>query len=202
MKKGPTPAQQYNLKPSSDKVLHLPPIDVDKLIKEDETVQGKGKPHRIGSHREINASPLTHGEWYDFDGKGSIWLFEIHSPRAYAISVSFSNFYLPQGSKVYVYSPSKPDKYGGPYDNTNGPDFGSDIIWGDDKIIIELAIPIPFDRSKSPFNIKGVGHFYRHSTQNSLFESSITSLSAICHNDATCSPNWATEGDAVGRLVF
>ncbi|MBM4137425.1 MAG: hypothetical protein FJ241_11415 [Nitrospira sp.] len=199
MKKPPLPSQLYNLKPSPDKVLHLPPIDVDKLIEEDRAA-GKGRPLRDAVIREINVSPLTHGEWYEI-GKGSIWLFEIHAPSAEGINIRFTDFYLPEGAKVYVYSPSSPDKYKGPY-RIEGPNFGSDLVLGD-RVIIELAIPIPFDHSKAPFIIKEIGHMYRPFGRKTTSERmNITPLAATCHNDATCYPEWATEGDAVGRLVF
>ncbi|MBI4685607.1 MAG: choice-of-anchor D domain-containing protein [Nitrospirae bacterium] len=35
-----------------------------------------------------------------------------------------------------------------------------------------------------------------------MSESGMVPSAASCHNDATCYPDWATEGDAVGRLKF
>ncbi|MBM4137697.1 MAG: hypothetical protein FJ241_12845 [Nitrospira sp.] len=166
------------------------------MIAEDRAA-GKERPLRAGIHREINVSPLTHGEWFDI-GKGSIWLFEIDAPTASGIDVHFTDVYLPEGAKIYVYSPSAPEKYRGPY--RGGPELWVGPISGD-KIIIEVAIPVPYDHSKPPFKIEGVGHLYRPSKQKSTLEN-IAPLAATCHNDATCYPDWAIEGDAVGRIYY
>ncbi|MBI4685608.1 MAG: hypothetical protein HY755_10455 [Nitrospirae bacterium] len=97
------PSQIAGIVPDPAKVLHLPPIDMDKLIAEDRAAGDFGKPLRAGIHREINASPLTHGEWFDIPGFGTIWLFEIHAPSASGIDVHFTDFYLPGGAKIYIY---------------------------------------------------------------------------------------------------
>ncbi|MBM4137699.1 MAG: hypothetical protein FJ241_12855, partial [Nitrospira sp.] len=198
MKKAPLPSQIYGLKPSPEKVLHLPPIDVDKLIEEDKRTGNFGKPVRDAIAREVNISPLTHGEWFDFDGKGSIWLLEIHVPTASGIDVQFTDVYLPEGARIYVYSPSKPDRYAGPY--RGGPELWAGTII-DDKIIIELAIPVPYDHTKPPFIIKKIGHMYVP-IRKTTFEYVDDPVAATCHNDATCYPDWAIEGDAVGRIYY
>ncbi len=199
-RKPPLPSQIVGIVPNPSKVFQLPPLDTDALRAEDEENRGPGKPLRAGIHRPINVSPETHGEWFDIDnGKGSIWLFQIHVPTAGGIRVYFTDAYLPKGARVYVYSPSQPDKYEGPF--KGGPEFWAGTIW-DDTVIVELAIPTPYDFSKPLFKIKSIGHFYRPMKQESSVEFSIPPLAASCHNDATCSPAWATVGDAVGRIVI
>lgn len=207
MKKGPLPSQLLGLKPDSSKVLHLPPIDVDKLIEEDKAVKGKGKPARMGIHREVNASPLTHGEWYEI-GKGSIWIFEIHAPSAWGLEVHFSDFYLPEGMKVFVHSPTDTDNYDGPYSGGgpgfSGGNFSSGIIGGD-TVIIELFInkTSDYDYSKAPFKID-IGYLYRHRSQQSMSGSDVIALAVTCHNDATCPQysEWYSDGDALGRIIY
>ncbi|GBD97086.1 MAG TPA: choice-of-anchor D domain-containing protein [Nitrospirae bacterium] len=200
-RKPPLPSQVVGISVDPAKALHLTPLDVEALLEEDR-IAGKGRPLRAGIHRPINISPLTHGEWFDIDdGKGSIWLFQIHAPSAGGIRVHFTDFYIPtKGAKVYVYSPSYPDKYAGPY--KWGPDFWARIIGGD-TVIIELAIPTPYTPiQKPPFIIKEISHMYRPLRQKTTPESGIIPLAEPCHNDATCYPGWATEGDSVGRLVI
>ncbi len=200
-KKPLLPSQRLGISPDPSKALYLPPIDVQSLIKEDRDA-GKGRPLRVGIHRPINASPQTHGEWYDYrGGKGSVWFFQIHVESALGIRVHFTDVNLPRGARVYVYSPSHPENYSGPH--VWGPSFWAGTIGGD-TVIIEMAIPMPYDPYgpgiKPPFIIKEISHMYGDPQSKSEF--GIFPRASSCNNDASCYPAWALEGDAVGRILI
>ena len=160
IKKAPLPSQLFGLSVDPAKILHLPLLDVDALIAEDRAA-GKGRPLRAGVHREIGASPETHGEWFEIEGRGFVWLFKIHASSAAGIDIHFTKFHLPARAQVFVYSPSNPDKYDGPYKGGGkGGDFWSGIVEGE-EVIVELFISTPYVPGTPPFLIEGISHMYR-----------------------------------------
>lgn len=81
----------------------------------------------------------------------SIWTASITSENALALGLYFSNFYLPKGAKLFVYSPDKEQIIGSFTDlnNSESAMFATELILGD-KLVIEY---------NEPAAVAGLGHF-------------------------------------------
>lgn len=86
----------------------------------------------------------------DRDGN-TIWTATISSENALALGLYFSDFYLPKGAELFVYSPDKEQVIGSFSDlnNTKTGMFATELIFGD-KLVIEYY---------EPASVTGLGHF-------------------------------------------
>lgn len=86
----------------------------------------------------------------DRDGN-TIWKATISSKNALALGLYFSDFYLPKGAKLFVYSPNKEQIIGSftEQNNSNTGMFATELIFGD-KLVIEY---------NEPAEVAGLGHF-------------------------------------------
>ena len=86
----------------------------------------------------------------DSDGN-SIWTATITSENALALGLYFSDFYLPKGASLFVYSPDKKQVIGSfnHLNNTQSGLFATELIFGD-KLVIEY---------NEPATVAGLGHF-------------------------------------------
>ncbi len=86
------------------------------------------------------------------DNNGNtIWKATITSENALALGLYFSDFYLPKGAKLFIYSPDK-EQIIGSFTDLNNPEtglFATELIYGD-KLIIEY---------NEPASVAGLGHF-------------------------------------------
>ncbi|RLD38390.1 MAG: hypothetical protein DRI74_03995 [Bacteroidetes bacterium] len=86
------------------------------------------------------------------DSNGNtIWRATITSKNALALGLYFSDFYLPKGAKLFIYSPDKKQVIGSFTDLNNSKTgmFATELIYGD-KLVIEY---------NEPANVAGLGHF-------------------------------------------
>jgi len=86
------------------------------------------------------------------DKKGNtIWKATITSENALALGLYFSDFYLPKGAKLFIYSPDKKQIIGSftELNNSETGLFATELILGD-KLVIEYD---------EPESVKGLGHF-------------------------------------------
>jgi len=198
----PSQSQRLSLDPAL--ILQLPPLDIRATEVEDKSLGDSRTPLRIGVARSIDASPLTHGRWVNIQKNRTLWLFGIRSPSGVGLRLHFTDFSLPPGAKIYIYPSSDPSKYFGPYEGKgifDDGEFWSPTIEGE-TIILEFFSPSALTDLQTPFIIKEISHIYRNPLQ--LFDLKYNAIPEVqnCHLDATCYPDWAVEGDAVGRMVF
>ena len=82
-----------------------PSISVDELLAEDATNEGKnGIPLRIGVSIPVSISFFNEAELREVDNQ-YIWQYRLSTPNAKAISLIFNSFVLPEGARLYIYSP-------------------------------------------------------------------------------------------------
>lgn len=81
----------------------------------------------------------------------SIWKANITSENALALGLYFSDFYLPKGARLFVYSPDKEQLIGSftDFNNSESGLFATELILGD-KLVIEYD---------EPASVAGLGHF-------------------------------------------
>ena len=95
-------SQKNNLNIESE-IIRLPEINIEQLLKEDKN-RPPATPLRYGYKFDVNYSLKNSGNWTILENGDRIWKLSINSKHAYAISLEYNQFYLPNGSYVYIYN--------------------------------------------------------------------------------------------------
>jgi len=130
----------------------MPAINVDSLLNEDAlNERDKGRPYRFGYNHFVNYSPDNSGNWTSLSDGDRIWQLDVKTAGSYTLNLAFSNFHLPAGAKLFVYSKDHAQLLGGFTDANNTPDnfFGTELINGDEAVI----------EYYEPAQAQGQGHF-------------------------------------------
>jgi lysyl endopeptidase len=138
-------------------IVELPTPDWDKIREEDRKGMGS---FRFAFPIATIISPDNSGTWTALPNGNRIWQVKIKSKEAYGLAVSFSNFELPQGAQLFIYSPDYKQVMGA-YDASNNPaskQFLGSIIDGDETIV-EYIEPKNVGK-KMPFTITNIYHAY------------------------------------------
>ena len=98
--------QSWGLKLAvSPKLIQLSPLDLNFVHAQDSINDlDKSMPWRYGIERPLILDMQQDGLWTDLPDGGKIWRIAIRSPRALNMSVNFSDFYLPPGSRIQLYN--------------------------------------------------------------------------------------------------
>lgn len=91
----------------------LPSFDVLELMAEDEIDQtNKVMPFRFAYATPVNYSTSNSGRWTNYPNGDRIWILALESGQASSLNVTFDQFSIPVGGKVYVYNGDKSDFIG------------------------------------------------------------------------------------------
>lgn len=178
---------QYNLN-TRIRPIELPPIDLNEIRREDlENDKDKSLPWRYGVNRPLSIDIRTHGVATELPNGGKIYQLAIRSPHAINLSLNFSEFYLPPGSRLHLFNGDKTDVSRTHNKNTNRPNerFGSWFINGD-VIWVEYFEPASVS-SEPRLRIDGLIHGYRLG-KVSQFVDGMRGLndSGDCNYDVNC----------------
>ena len=140
----------------------IPSIDIRqpdwaKIRAED---KGKFANFRFAVPIDVNINPKNQGIWTDLPNGGRLWQVKIHSDNALGLAVTFADFELPEGAKLFVYSLDY-KQVRGAYDaqnNTESKRFLTPIIKGAD-VMVEYFEP-KNTRKSSSFKINRIYHAY------------------------------------------
>ncbi|MFM9985031.1 MAG: trypsin-like serine peptidase, partial [Flavobacteriales bacterium] len=131
--------------PSDIPFVTTPAIDRDHLAIEDAiTDQHKDVPYRFGVEHEVVFTTSSSGIWrIDAENDKAIWQLGIECPGALSVSIRFSEFSIPKGGNLFIWSAGR-DEFIGSFDhrsNSNGGSFATGLIHSD-KVVVELEMPI------------------------------------------------------------
>lgn len=149
-----------NVSMNIDKI-DLPAVDVDKLLTEDALAE-KGTPVRIGHTHNVDYNFHNSGRTDMLVDGSRLWRLSLSSPGAIMLSAVFSQFNIPEGATMHVYSADR-SQVGGPYTNEDYRQLNgymtTDIIFGD-EIVLEYYEPanVPFH---GEVTIARISHFYK-----------------------------------------
>ena len=186
-----------HLKLDSKKVQRLGRLDPSELKKDLKKKPGE-KKERIGIVRPLLTplDPLSDSAIYPVT-EGYIRVAGIVSEGAVAVRVQFNEMSLPAGARVFVYSPTNPTEYYGPYkgrgESQDGT-FWTPAIQGD-TVIIEYFTPGKTDSAKVPFLISSVAHVYKESSPPI-----VENAAGSCNLEVT--QTWQDVARSVGRIDF
>lgn len=165
------------------------------LSRSEQTKKKDDKVLRIGVVRSLTTSldPLTDSTLYTV-AEGYIRVAGVVSEGAVAVRVQFKNMTLPAGARVFVYSPTDPNKFFGPYEGRgasgNGT-FWTPAIHGD-TAIIEYFTPTKTSTTKTPFTVSSIAHVYKDFT--------LEDAAGACELEVTA--DWQNVAKSVGRIDF
>lgn len=171
------------------KVVQLCPLNMGAVIKQDSINDlDKSIPWRFGIQRPIFLTSEYHGVWTDLPDGGKIWQATIQSPNALNLSINFSDFYLPPGSRLQLYNNDHStvvQTFNGSSSresNRLGTWFvNGDVIW------IEYYQP-PNTRKYPRLQVESIIHGYRMGDVNPTNpEGNRINGSGACNYDVNCS---------------
>lgn len=184
-------------------VYTLPTVDVESLLAEDEVNQAtKVGPYRFGAELPVDITLANSGNWEALrDGK--LWRQSIKSTGAYSINLIFEDFYLPEGSRLFIYNKDKSTVMGAFTEKNNKPHgyFATNLIEGD-QITLEYYEPTSVE-GMGHFKLVTVVHAYKNVIQD-LTKAGSAGGSGACNINVNCplGTGWENERNSVTRIVL
>jgi hypothetical protein len=149
------------LSPDDLSVCLLPPVNSRGMQKEDSLNDLQKASFRFGYNQPVNYTPLNSGTWTSLPNGDRIWRIRIRSAGAQSLNVGFSDYQLPEGARIFVFSPGLDQVLGAFSARHNHPDrqMGTDLISGE-EIVVEYDEPMAV-RGQGTFCIFRITHGYR-----------------------------------------
>lgn len=145
---------------TSNSIIEMPSVDVEKLLKEDAEMAGEDVPYRFGYGFDTSYT-LDNGEWEDRD-EGRLWSLRFKSNGALSLNFVFEDFSLPDGAYLNIVNSDETIIYG-PVASNNIPRdkyFLTDVM---PDSIVTVYLWEPFSQvGKSTLKIKKVIHGYKN----------------------------------------
>ncbi len=159
-------------------VVDMPKMD-NELLRQREVKrrQNKEVPEFAISHK-VYMTPNSAGKWQTNQHLGiAIWQLRIRSTAAYSLNFGFTDFFMPEGGELYLYSVKDGSQRGPftPADNEVHAQLWTPIVNGDD-VLIEVRLPTK-NRDELRLTLSSVNHDFTN------FESL---LAQSCNIDTNC----------------
>lgn len=165
----------------------LPAFDVAKLEAEDKINDAdKKKAWRYGYEFLVDNNLNNSGEWTFLPNGDRMWRIRYQSAGAKTINFLFSDYYMPQGAKVYLYNDDRTDLLGA-YDaaqNNEKRELGTWLVSGDD-IWIEYYEPAAV-KGQGKLEVFKVVHGYRSVANMQKSPDNDLNDSGKCNYDVDC----------------
>ncbi len=123
-------------------VITMPTIDKRALIEEDLYEESLGIPFRFGFPHQVSIDLLKEAKKEILPDGNVLFRLKIIAPDATTINLTYSDFYLPQGAKYFIYSEDRQELIGAFTSRNNKEDglFATGLVRGE-SIILEAQIP-------------------------------------------------------------
>ena len=161
-------------------MLVVPSLDVQQLTVEDQLRSVQGEAPRYAVPMEVRITPDTDGTWEDLGGDMWVWRLTIQSREATSINFGFTDYHMPRGATLDLYSDDGQRQY---RSFTSGDNYDHGQLWTPpvkgDTVTIQLVIPgSQLDNYRLVLGSINVG--YRG------FGSGIVARSGSCNLDVIC----------------
>jgi len=167
----------------------ITPPSLDKLWGKENFDDKMNLPHAFAKIIPLSLTPYNSGTWEYLPSGGRLWRLRLKAQNALATGLYFSNFYLPEGARLFIYS-GQEEPVMGAFTNKNNSDsglFATSLTRGD---VVTIELDLPTASIESPrFTITGMDYAFRDIPEfrNGEFINS----SGDCEVDINCVP----EGD-------
>lgn len=168
----------------------MPSFDLETLRKEDE-VNDKRKdiPFRFGYEFLVDYNLVNSGSWQTLDNGDRIWRIRFYSEGAKTMNFLFSDFYMPKGASLCLYSNDRKDVLGAYDEKQNNPErvLGTWLVTGED-IWLEYYEP-KAQKGEGRLELFKLVHGYRSTSDilKSTQDTNSLNSSGDCHYDVNCS---------------
>ena len=180
--------------------LSLDKPDMQKIRQEDaiEKSFGGPGPWRMGVSVPVNRNMENTGTWTAIEGVGKVWRLALEVKDALALGVYYNDFYLPEGSELFLYNADKRQVIGAYTSDNNPPEklFATQFIQGD-KVILEYFQPNDV-KEKARIDISELAYAYRYIDFGFRDEDDAW----YCMIDVACEEGdgWENQIDGVARI--
>lgn len=188
---------------SASPVTNIPVnLDIERLIWEDAVVERNGGPARVAEVLPVDVDIHKTGNWSTFSDSVKIWQQTIFAEGAKGLILSYKDFYIPEGAKLFIYNEDHSEILGAYTRSTHpeGGSFATEIISGE-KITLEYVSSAT--SSEQPrLVVEDVGYIYN--TRAVPGYKPTINLSAPCMINVNCSQgdNWQTQKRGVILLII
>jgi len=164
-------------------------FNVKDLIMVDEWQASQGVPLlAVAKLIDVQHNPTNAGVWSTLPDGTKIWQFNLQAKNAIALMIYYSDFYIPEGGKLFIYNAEKTQILGAYTQHTHpaGGRFATEFVAGDELTFEYVTSPA----GEMPrIEIEAIGYGYNHLT----VQNSSVSLrkAAPCEVNVNCE-----EGDA------
>ncbi|MBN1598026.1 MAG: trypsin-like peptidase domain-containing protein [Bacteroidales bacterium] len=142
--------------------LTMPEVDINSLLKEDKlSEQFKDIPWRFGKNFSTDINPERDGTTEILSDGSKLWRVGIICPGALSINFLFDKYKLPEGARLFLYSPGYPEILGAftSHNNQENEMLATSVV-SNDTVIIEYYEPanVTF---KGLLNLGRITHGYK-----------------------------------------
>lgn len=183
-------------------VVQMPAVDVEALLAEDEIDKANSEPFRFGTDMDVDLGLDNSGKWSDLKGGDRIWRVGIKSTDAYSLNLIFSEFFMPAGASMFVYTADKQMVIGAFTSNNNKEhgQFSTTVLKGD-EIVIEYYEPAEV-RGEGRLRVSKVIHGYRPTFFKNGGNSRDFGDSGGCNNNVACPVSAGWENEINASLMY
>ncbi|MFZ4400087.1 MAG: T9SS type A sorting domain-containing protein [Bacteroidales bacterium] len=192
---------QSNINKSPLQTINIEKPDMTQLFLEDEISDKKGEAYRMGILLAVEKGIHNSGSWTTLSNGDKLWQLRIRAKGALATSLYYDRFYLPSGSRLYVYNDDKTNLIGAftTKNNHKSGYFATELTNGD-ACILEYYQPFAV-RDTVIINISDINFAYRgvNVINNNKYG---FGSSGSCEVNINCSEGnlWQNEKAGVARI--
>lgn len=139
-----------------------PDLDIERLIWEDEIADRNGNAPRVAVVVPVSVDMASTGQWSVLPDSTQIWQQTVSVEGAGGLIISYSDFYIPKGGKLYIYNKARTHILGAYTHDTypQGGRFATEAISGD---CFTLEYVASRESDEAPrIVIESVGYMYRN----------------------------------------
>lgn len=177
-------------------VMNMPVLDMQMVAMRDSINEAEGNVPFFSYLMPVDITLQNSGEWKTLYNGDRVWKMAIKSKYAKALTLLYSNFYMPEGATLYIYNEERTEVLGGFTSINNKPsgEFATGILAGQ-MCYLEYYEPASV-QGEGVINISHVGHAYR-------YVEDWTRGSDPCQVNINCSEgtNWQDEKRGVVRII-
>lgn len=159
----------------------MPSVNTESLLAMEAESSKQGE-FTFGKEFEVELSTLNAGLWEELPDGSRLWRLGIRSSRAYSLNLIFDYFYLPEGSRLHIYTADSSYILGTYTARHNLPErrFATSLLPGG-HIVLEYFEPASA-RGQGALHLSTVVHAYK----DFYFKNAAYGGAAFCNVDIKC----------------
>lgn len=177
-------------------------LDINRLMWEDEIVERNDGPARVAEGLPVDIDINKTGDWINFSDSLKVWKQTIYAKDAKGLIISYEDFYIPEGAKLFIYNEDHSQVLGAYTKATHphGGAFATEVIFGEEVTLEYVASTISDESPR--IVIKDIGYIYN--TESMLRSAPIINNSSECMINVNCpeGDNWRNQQRGVVLLLI